>query len=121
MPLYELECRSCGCHFEELVGAHVGIEAGDVRCPECDSAEVERLLTSYSPVPRGMTPNQRRRLAYKRGTNRDGAKERFQHQTAAERQAGTPGRGGRRWAGQSPRPRARAKQDTRTRPPVPAC
>jgi putative FmdB family regulatory protein len=88
VPIYEFECRSCGHRFEELVGSHVGVETADVRCPECGSAESERLLSnSYVPIHRRLTPNQRRRLEDKRGTNRDGAKERFRKQRAAERRA----------------------------------
>jgi putative FmdB family regulatory protein len=88
VPIYEFDCKSCGCRFEELVGSHVGVEASDVICPECGSNETERLLsTSYAPLHRQMTPNQRRRLEEKRGTNRDGAKERFQRQRAAEKRA----------------------------------
>jgi putative FmdB family regulatory protein len=88
VPIYEFECRDCGHRFEELVGSHVGTEADDVACPECGSAEVERLLsTSYAPLHRQLTPNQRRKLEEKRGTNRDGAMERFRKQRAAERAA----------------------------------
>jgi putative FmdB family regulatory protein len=87
VPIYEFECRSCGHRFEELVGSHVGTDVDQVRCPECGS-EVERLLsTSYAPIHRQMTPNQRRRLEDKRGTDRGGAKERFKRQRAAERGA----------------------------------
>jgi putative FmdB family regulatory protein len=86
VPIYEFECRECGHRFEELVGSHVGLETADVRCPECGTAEAERQLSnSYAPIRHRMTPNQRRRLEDKRGTNRDGAKERFRRQRAAER------------------------------------
>jgi putative FmdB family regulatory protein len=89
VPIYEFTCQSCGHRFEELVGSHVGLEAGDVACPDCSSAEVERQVsTSYAPLQHQMTPNQRRRLEDKRGTNRDGAKERFKQQRAAERRGG---------------------------------
>ena len=92
VPIYEFECRSCGHRFEELVGSHVGLEADDVRCPECGEADAERLLsTSYAAIHRQMTPGERRRLEDKRGTERGGAKERFKRQRAAERRAG--GRG----------------------------
>ncbi len=88
MPIYEFECRDCGHRFEELVGSQVGTEADDVACPDCGSNEVERLLsTSYAPLHRQLTPNQRRRLEDKRGTDRGGAKERFKRQRAAERAA----------------------------------
>ena len=88
MPIYEFDCQSCGHRFEELVGSHVGLDAADVVCPECGSAKVERLFSSsYAPLPRQMTPNQRRRLEDKRGTDRGGAKERFKQQRAAEKRA----------------------------------
>jgi putative FmdB family regulatory protein len=89
VPIYEFACESCGHRFEELVGSHVGLEAADVACPECGSAKVERQLsTSYAPLQHQMTPNQRRRLEDKRGTNRGGAKERFKRQREAERRGG---------------------------------
>jgi putative FmdB family regulatory protein len=88
VPIYEFRCESCDHRFEELVGSHVGLEAADVICPDCGSAKVERQLsTSHAPLQRQMTPNQRRRLEDKRGTNRDGAKERFKRQRAAEKRA----------------------------------
>ncbi len=89
MPIYEFACESCGHRFEELVGSHVGLDMAEVACPECGSEKVERQLsTSYAPLQHQMTPNQRRRLEDKRGTNRDGAKERFKQQRAAERRRG---------------------------------
>jgi putative FmdB family regulatory protein len=88
VPIYEFACESCGQSFEELVGSHVGLDAGDVVCPECGSAKVERQFsTSYAPLQHQMTPNQRRRLEDQRGTNRGGAKERFKLQRAAEKRA----------------------------------
>jgi putative FmdB family regulatory protein len=94
VPIYEFACRSCGHRFEELVGSHVGVEAADVGCPECGSAKVERLMTtSYAPLQHQMTPNQRRRLEDKRGTDRGGAEERFKRQRAGERAASRRRRG----------------------------
>lgn len=88
VPIYEFVCESCAHRFEELVGSHVGRETADVACPECSSAEVERQLsTSYAPLQRQMTPNQKRRLESKRGVDRGGANERFKRQRAAERSA----------------------------------
>jgi putative FmdB family regulatory protein len=88
VPIYEFACESCGHCFEELVGTHVGRQAADVACPECGSRKVERLVSSsYTPLHRQMTPNQRRRLEDKRGIDRGGAKERFKRQRAAERSA----------------------------------
>ncbi len=96
MPIHEYACQSCGHRFEELVGSHVGVEAAEVACPDCGSAKTERLLpTSYAPLHRQLTPNQRRRLEDKRGTDRGGAKERFKQQRAAEKRAASRrGRGG---------------------------
>ena len=86
MPIYEFECLSCAHLFEELVGSHVGRQTADVRCPECGSAKLERLMSSsYAATHRQMTPNQRRRLEDTRGVDRGGAKERFKRQRAAER------------------------------------
>jgi putative FmdB family regulatory protein len=86
VPIYEFVCESCGHRFEELVGSHVGRRADEVACPECGSAKVERQLsTSYAPLHRQLTSSQKRRLEDKRGTGRDGAKERFKKQRAAER------------------------------------
>jgi putative FmdB family regulatory protein len=88
VPIYEFACQSCGDRFEELVGSHVGVEADDVACPECGSKEAERLLSSsYAPIHHQMTPNQRRRIEDRRGTDRAGAKDRFKQQRAAERRA----------------------------------
>jgi putative FmdB family regulatory protein len=88
VPVHEFSCAECGHRFEELVGSPGGREAGEVRCPECGAADPERLISSPSPQSRGLTPNQRRRLEDKRGTNRGGAMERFRKQRAAERRTG---------------------------------
>ena len=96
MPIYEFACESCGHRFEELVGSHVGLDVSGVSCPECGSAEVERLLsTTYAPIHRQMTPNQRRRIEDKRGTDRGGAMDRFRKQRVAEKAAGKRARKGR--------------------------
>ena len=51
MPIYEYRCRHCENSFEELVRS----ARESVACPECASAEVERLLSVFcSPGdPRG--------------------------------------------------------------------
>jgi putative FmdB family regulatory protein len=96
MPIYEFSCAKCGNEFEELVGSHVGTTESDVRCPECGAGELKRRSTSgYAPAARGLTPNQRRRLEDKRGTDRGGAKERFKAQRARERQSARRGGGHR--------------------------
>jgi putative FmdB family regulatory protein len=46
MPLYEYRCEKCGKRFEKLrrmQDADQGVE-----CPECESEEVERLLSSFA-------------------------------------------------------------------------
>jgi putative FmdB family regulatory protein len=96
MPVFEFRCRACDASFEELVGSHVGKAIEDVRCPDCGSADLERLTASgFAPIHRQATPNQRRRLEDKRGTDRGGAKQRFKRQRAAEKRRARPrGRGG---------------------------
>jgi len=42
MPIYEYRCEVCGERFEQLVR---GDEA--VHCPQCNSAELKRLLSPF--------------------------------------------------------------------------
>jgi putative FmdB family regulatory protein len=44
MPLYEYRCDACESRFERLVRAF----REDVACPDCGSAEVERLLSTFA-------------------------------------------------------------------------
>jgi putative FmdB family regulatory protein len=45
MPIYEYLCADCSGEFEELVS----VSAGDgVRCPDCGSDTVTRLLSSFA-------------------------------------------------------------------------
>jgi putative FmdB family regulatory protein len=93
MPVYEFSCGSCGERFEELVGPHVGKREQDVRCPACDGVQVERLPTSsYAPIHRRMTANQKRRSEAARDTSGGGARQRFKQQRAAEKRASRRGR-----------------------------
>ena len=73
MPIYEFECGACGERFEELVA--MGTDAA--RCPSCGAEQAERRLSSFG-LTRQPTPNQQRRMEDRRGTNRDGARQRFQ-------------------------------------------
>jgi putative FmdB family regulatory protein len=46
MPLYDYLCRDCGNTFEKLRSikdADQGLE-----CPHCHSAQIERLLSTFS-------------------------------------------------------------------------
>ncbi|MHB0867132.1 MAG: FmdB family zinc ribbon protein [Thermoleophilia bacterium] len=47
MPIYEYCCLSCRSVFEELVSA-LAADNGSVSCPDCDSRQVERMLSSFS-------------------------------------------------------------------------
>lgn len=52
MPLYEYECTSCGCEFEELVGLK---SVDTVKCKKC-GAETKRKMSSFAPVVAGGSP-----------------------------------------------------------------
>lgn len=45
MPIYEYNCLKCGSSFEKLVKSS---ERDEIRCPLCDSAEVERKLSAFA-------------------------------------------------------------------------
>lgn len=81
MPIYEWECAECGERFEEL--ASVGAESAT--CPACATEGAERRLSSFG-LTRQPTANQRRRMEDKRGTNRDGARQRFKADLARRRE-----------------------------------
>lgn len=72
MPIYEFECSACGARFERLVDA--GTETAE--CAECGAGGAERRFSSFG-LSRQLTPNQRRRLEDKRGTDRGGARKRW--------------------------------------------
>ncbi|HEX5559685.1 MAG TPA: zinc ribbon domain-containing protein [Gaiellales bacterium] len=44
MPIYEYLCADCSGTFEELVRS----DADDVRCPDCGTSTVTRLLSSFA-------------------------------------------------------------------------
>ena len=51
MPLYEFHCQACDGTFEQLCD---GLEAtGSVRCPECKSRRVSRLLSTFAMSVKG--------------------------------------------------------------------
>ena len=87
VPIYEFSCAKCGHRFEELVGSHVGTEAGDVACPECGAGNPKRLMSSSYATQKQLTPNQRRRLESKRDIHGGGAKQRFKETRAKEKRA----------------------------------
>ena len=92
MPIYEFSCGSCGEQFEELVGSHVGKGEEEVRCPACGAEEVKRLISSsYAPIHRQMTANEKRRSEAARDTSGGGAIQRFKKQRAAEKRGSRKG------------------------------
>jgi len=44
MPIYEYTCRACSHRFEELVSGSGTI----VACPECTSADVDKLFSTFA-------------------------------------------------------------------------
>ena len=46
MPMYEYRCRTCGKMFEMLRRMQ-DADTGTL-CPECESEEVERLLSAFA-------------------------------------------------------------------------
>lgn len=84
MPIYEFECGECGERFEQLVPA--GTEAAP--CPSCGAEGAKRRLSSFA-LSRQPTAAQRRRMEDKRGTNRDGARQRFK-QSLGKARKGRP-------------------------------
>jgi putative FmdB family regulatory protein len=46
MPLYEYRCKACGRTFEQL--RRMSEADRGVECPECQSPEVQRQLSSFA-------------------------------------------------------------------------
>jgi len=46
MPIYEYRCTACGAEFSRI--QRVGAGSEGVTCPQCESAKVERLLSSFA-------------------------------------------------------------------------
>lgn len=88
MPIYEFSCKDCGAEFEELTGPHVGLTTDAVRCPECGAEGAERLPTSsYSPIHRRLTANERKKLESSRRVDRAARKAEFKRKRQAARDA----------------------------------
>jgi putative FmdB family regulatory protein len=49
MPIFEYRCGSCGNEFEQLVLS----SSPPPRCPACDSAELEKLMSSSMVSSKG--------------------------------------------------------------------
>lgn len=85
MPIYEFECGECGTRFEELCPA--GTEA--TSCPHCDATGAKKRISTFA-YSRRMTAAQRSRAEDARGTDRGGARERFQSNLDRARKAAPP-------------------------------
>ena len=46
MPVYEYRCKSCDTAFEHLARTMSATE--DIRCPSCDSHDVEKALSVFA-------------------------------------------------------------------------
>ncbi len=89
MPIYEFECGRCGERFERLVAAATETAV----CPACGAAGAGRRLSPFG-LSRQPTANQRRRMEDRRGTDRDGARQRFKRSVSKARERRS--RGGER-------------------------
>jgi putative FmdB family regulatory protein len=49
MPIYEYHCRDCRKTFE-LAQSVTDHETADVRCPDCNGTNVDRLVSHVSTV-----------------------------------------------------------------------
>ena len=54
MPIFEFTCRKCKHNFEELI-SHAELEAGELKCPACQSKQVERGLSAFATGGTGST------------------------------------------------------------------
>jgi putative FmdB family regulatory protein len=71
--MYDFECGACGERFESLEPVDTEV----ITCVKCGAEEAQRRLTSFGLITRQPTVNQRRRMEDARGTNRDGARQRW--------------------------------------------
>ena len=52
MPIYEYECKACGHQFEFLL---LPTSPATPACPECQSQDLEKLLSGFALSTREMT------------------------------------------------------------------
>jgi len=52
MPIYEYKCQKCGHRFEELI-----FEEREIKCPKCNSKEIEKLIPSSVNIGKGGSNN----------------------------------------------------------------
>ncbi len=46
MPIFDYRCQRCDCHFETFIWSPDEVDS--VRCPRCETTEVERLMSCFS-------------------------------------------------------------------------
>ena len=64
MPIYEYRCGACGTVFSYLFRSIKAAGEGDVpSCPECGSAEVQRLISKVAVLNDDPADARRERLA----------------------------------------------------------
>jgi putative FmdB family regulatory protein len=51
MPIFEYTCGNCGHRFEKLILS--AKRAKELRCPECDSQEVDKAISLFGTASRG--------------------------------------------------------------------
>ena len=54
MPIYEFRCLKCG-HFFELLQLKKKQEKTKMKCPQCKSPEIERVLSTIGVIKSGNT------------------------------------------------------------------
>ena len=54
MPVYEYKCQACGNMFELLIHSSGGSEK--LKCPNCGSYKLDRMLSAPSLLKRGNRP-----------------------------------------------------------------
>ena len=55
MPMYEYRCKTCGKLFEKL--RRLNDADRDIDCPECESEDVERLISTFATSGSGCAPS----------------------------------------------------------------
>jgi putative FmdB family regulatory protein len=53
MPLFEYTCAHCGHRFEKLILS--AKRAKELRCPECNSQEVDKNISMFGSMSKGAT------------------------------------------------------------------
>ncbi len=57
MPVFEYVCNQCDNGFEEMIPYGQQSEEYGLRCPECGSKDVRKVINTSNVRPRGVTTN----------------------------------------------------------------